>query len=199
VRETLGGQKTGSASPAAVEGEQEEYNFFLAVLFPSDQLRILAYNRYVSDLNGMSEDLFLEKIRERFSVTATEDPVPPGRRQFCMYLGGRWRRLDPVDGIAPAGSDPVSSLDLSVFHEVLLRPVLGIVDQKKDVRIDFIGGGDSSRKLEQLVDQNGGAAFSFYPVSIDELLAVADAHLFMPPKSTWFSPKLRSGLLIHRF
>jgi len=179
--------------------DEEECNFFLTVLFPSDQLNILPYNRYVSDLNGMSEEQFLKRVRGQFSIQETDDPSPEKQRQFCMYLEGKWFRLSLREGMSPAASDPVSSLDLSVFHETMLAPVLGIGDQKEDRRIDFFGGEESIKKLSEQVDREGGVAFSFFPVGVEELLAVADAHMIMPPKSTWFSPKLRSGLLIHRF
>jgi uncharacterized protein (DUF1015 family) len=179
--------------------EEEECNFFLAVLFPSDQLRILPYNRYVGDLNGLDGKGFLEKVKQRFEVSETGSQVPEKRRQYCMYLEGKWYLLIPRAGTEVSAPDPVTSLDLSLFQEKLLGPVLGIIDQKNDTRIDFIGGEGSTEKLALRVDQEGGVAFSFFPVSVEELLAVADAHMIMPPKSTWFSPKLRSGLLIHRF
>jgi uncharacterized protein (DUF1015 family) len=178
---------------------EEECNFFLAVLFPSDQLRILPYNRYIGDLNGLNEKGFLEKVIKRFEISETGSPVPEKRRQYCMYLEGKWYTLIPRAEKEVASSDPVSFLDLSLFQEKLLGPVLGIIDQKNDSRIDFVGGEGSTEKLALRVDQEGGVAFSFFPVSVEELLAVADAHMIMPPKSTWFSPKLRSGLLIHKF
>jgi uncharacterized protein (DUF1015 family) len=174
-----------------------EYNFFLSVLFPSEQLRILAYNRYVRDLNGLSTARFLDAIRSRFVVSKTRNPSPAQKGVFCMYLEGGWYSLNPKE--SARSDDPVNTLDLSIFQKLLLEPVLGIKDQKKDPRIDFIGGMKSTEKLENIVDQSGGVAFSFYPVGIEELLAVADAGMVMPPKSTWFFPKLRSGLFVHLF
>ena len=181
-----------------------EVNYFLAVLFPSEQLRILAYNRYVRDLNGMDQDEFAARIEERFEVRRGK-AEPERRGTFGMYLDGAWYRLHPKSEIerkyrpAEKADDPVSSLDLSLFQEVLLGPVLGIHDHKKDKRIDFIGGENSAAKIEHRVDQGGGVGFTFHPISVEELLAVADADMIMPPKSTWFSPKFRSGLLVHRF
>ena len=181
-----------------------EFNYFLTVLFPSEQLRILAYNRYIRDLNGMGRKEYTTRIEELFNVQRGE-AEPMGKGSFGMYLDGVWYILCPKSGIEQEYRltvkvhDPVASLDLSLFQEVLLEPVLGIRNQKKDKRIEFIGGEDSVSKIERRVDEEGGVGFTFFPVSVDELLAVADAGEIMPPKSTWFSPKLRSGLLIHRF
>ncbi len=186
-RKNIGGRDSSTA----------EYNFFLAVLFPSEQLRILAYNRYISDLNGHSVEDFMKEIKSIFDVTDTKNPTPSRKGVFCMYLDGKWYSLIAAGDVS--SNDPVGALDLSVFQRLLLEPILGIVDQKKDRRIDFVGGPDSTGKLERLVDEKGGVAFSFYPVGVEELLAVADAGMVMPPKSTWFSPKLRSGLLVHLF
>ncbi len=177
----------------------EEFLYFLAVLFPSDQMRIRAYNRYVSDLGGVGEAEFLAEVKERFKITAGADPEPKEKGRFGMYLGGTWYGLLLKDGFDTDEKDPVSVLDLSVFSKNLFEPVLGIVDQKEDRRIDFVGGADSVKKIEARVDAEGGAGFTFHPVSVEELLAVADADMIMPPKSTWFSPKLRSGLMIHQF
>ena len=191
-----------------------ESAFFLAVIFPSEQLRILPYNRYVSGLNGMGAREFLQAVKKRFCVRAAGAPgvagtasrqessaVEPGPAEkgvFGMYLEGRWYELRLAEGGA-TGRDPVAALDLTIFHERLLRPLLGILEQKNDKRIDFAGGYGSAEKLRARVDAEGGVAFTFCPVSLDELLAVADAGLIMPPKSTWFWPKLRSGLLVHLF
>jgi uncharacterized protein (DUF1015 family) len=180
-------------------GRDEEFRFFLTVLFPSEQMRILPYNRYVSDLGGMSKEEFLAALGTRFELTAGADPEPAEKGHVGMYLGGTWYALGLKGRSVTAGADPVSNLDLSVFSKNLFEPVLGIRDQKKDERIDFIGGSENVAKIERRVDRDGGVGFTFYPVSVDELLAVADAEMIMPPKSTWFSPKLRSGLLIHRF
>jgi uncharacterized protein (DUF1015 family) len=180
-------------------GVDEEFRFFLAVVFPSDRMRILPYNRYVSDLGGMNEAEFLAAVGERFELTDGAGAEPREKGSFGMYLGGTWYALRLKSPSGTGDMDPVSVLDLSVFAKNLLEPVLGIGDQKKDERIDFIGGADSVVKIERRVDREGGVGFTFYPVSVDELLDVADAGMIMPPKSTWFSPKLRSGLLIHQF
>ncbi len=192
VREEMRKKNVGGRDDSTAE-----YNFFLAVLFPSEQLRILSYNRYVSDLNGRGEKMFLNEVKNRFDVFETSNPEPSHKGIFCMYLNKKWYSLALTGEIR--AKDPVDALDLSIFQRSLLEPILGIVDQKNDRRIDFVGGPDSAQRLERLVDGKGGAAFSFYPVEVEELLAVADAGMVMPPKSTWFSPKLRSGLLIHLF
>jgi len=192
VREEMRKKNIGRGDDSSAE-----YNFFLAVLFPSEQLRILSYNRYVSDLNGQSEKDFMKEVKARFDVAETTNPAPPQKGVFCMYLGGTWYRLTAARDVN--SNDPVSALDLSIFQRLLLEPILGIMDQKKNRRIDFVGGPDSTEKLKRSVDIKGGVAFSFYPVGVEELLAVADAGMVMPPKSTWFSPKLRSGLLVHLF
>ncbi len=192
VREEMRKKNIGRGDDSSAE-----YNFFLAVLFPSEQLRILSYNRHVSDLNGRSEKDFMKEVKARFDVAETTNPAPAQKGVFCMYLEGTWFSLTAAGDVS--SNDPVSALDLSIFQRLLLEPILGIMDQKKDRRIDFAGGSDSTEKLKGLVDKKGGVAFSFYPVGAEELLAVADAGMVMPPKSTWFSPKLRSGLLVHLF
>jgi uncharacterized protein (DUF1015 family) len=175
-----------------------EYRSFLAVLYPADQMRILAYNRYISDLGGLTGAQLLEEIRQRFDlIEGGAEPSAKGR--FGMYLEGRWYSMEPKDKAAVKSADPVQSLDLSIFQNLFLEPVLGIKDQKSDPRVDFVGGEDSAVKLARRVDRGGGVGFTFYPVKMEELMAVADAGEVMPPKSTWFSPKLRSGLLVHRF
>jgi uncharacterized protein (DUF1015 family) len=179
------------------ESEDDEWRFFLVVLFPASELVILPYNRWVSDLGKYSKEKFLEKLREVYGLVETVNPVPEKKGFFTMYLDGRWYELHPKN--KEKKTDPVADLDLSFFQRSVLEPVLVIKDQRKDKRIDFIGGEDSVEKLKRLVDEKGGVAFSFYPVSVEELLAVSDAGLAMPPKSTWFVPKLRSGLLIHQF
>ncbi|MFW6137712.1 MAG: DUF1015 domain-containing protein [Spirochaetota bacterium] len=176
----------------------EEWRYFLAVMFPSDQMRIFPYNRYITDLGGMSAEDFVNRAGQIFRVMKNGKKQPVQKGQMGMYVDGCWYELF-ISESAYKEHDPVGRLDLSVFQKKLLEPVLGITDQKNDKRIDFVGGPDSPGKLEKLVDEKGGAAFSFYPVSVEELLAVADAGKIMPPKSTWFAPKLRSGLLIHSF
>ncbi len=161
-------------------------------------MKILAYNRFVSDLNGLKETEFLRTVEERFVVTSGNGSEPSKKGMIGMYLKGKWYELT-VREEQPGSADPVSVLDLSIFQEKLLTPVLGIKDQKSDKRIDFIGGQGSIGKLKKRVDTEGAVAFTFFPVSVPGLLAVADAGMIMPPKSTWFVPKLRSGLLTHRF
>jgi uncharacterized protein (DUF1015 family) len=175
----------------------EEYNFFLTVLFPADQLRILPYNRVVKDLNGMSPDEFINALAERFELSDAASPSPSEKGEICFYIKGRWHKLK-----VPAGSvetdDPISSLDVSILQERVLEPLLGIKDVRTDKRIDFIGGIRGTSRLEQLVDEGHAAvAFSMYPVTVEQLMAIADANEIMPPKSTWFEPKLRDGLLSH--
>ncbi|RLB75727.1 MAG: DUF1015 domain-containing protein [Deltaproteobacteria bacterium] len=176
----------------------EEFNYFLAVAFPDNQLKIYPYNRHIKELNGISPEDFLEKIRGIFKVVDNGMVEPDRKGIISMYLNGKWYELHIPEDYYDH-NDPVKSLDLSVFQEKVLEPILGIVDQKKDTRIDFVGGPNSSGRLKVLVDNEGGVAFAFYPVSINELMAIADAGKIMPPKSTWFAPKLRSGLLVHRF
>jgi len=175
----------------------EEYNRFLAVLFPSDQLRILPYNRIVRDLGGFSPEEFLAKVKEKFSVTEDAPPVPERRGQWSMYLNKRWHKLTLKDNAAKT-ADPVASLDVSILQDNLLDPILGIKDVRTDKRIDFVGGVRGANELARLVDEGKAAvAFSLFPTTLDDLLRVSDAGSVMPPKSTWFEPKLRDGLLIH--
>ena len=176
----------------------EEYNFFLAVMFPDEQLRILPYNRAVKDLNGLSTAEFLEAVRKSFAVTENGNPAPDKRGSWSMYLEGRWYQLSLPEGTAAPGGI-VDSLDVSILQDRLLDPILGIKDVRTDKRIDFIGGMRGTNELERIV--NGGkaaVAFSLFPTTIEDLLRVSDAGEIMPPKSTWFEPKLRDGLLIHR-
>jgi len=173
----------------------EEYNWFLTVLFPAGQLRILPYNRVVMDLNGLDVSAFLREVESRFHVTKTDDPRPATRRHVCMYVNGAWHALSwDADG----SDDPVANLDVSVLQDRLLNPVLGIGDPRSDPRIAFVGGIRGIGALEKRVDSGKAAvAFSMHPVTINQLLDVSDADRIMPPKSTWFEPKLRSGLLVH--
>ncbi len=176
----------------------EEYNFFLAVAFPHNQLRILDYNRVVKDLNGLDKQAFLARIAESFVVTADfQDKSPTAAHEFGMYLDGRWYKLKAKPEIYKA-DDPIGSLDVSILQNSLLGPVLGIQDPRTDKRVDFVGGIRGMAELERLVDGGGfKVAFSMYPTTLDELIKVADAGLIMPPKSTWFEPKLRSGVFVH--
>jgi uncharacterized protein (DUF1015 family) len=188
----LGAKLPPGAAPA-------EFEYFLAVIFPADQLKILAYNRVVKGLNGLDRDAFLKALGERFIVKQDASPEPPVKGQMSMYIGGRWYSLAARDSQnEPQANDPISSLDVSVLEKNLLDPILGIKDVRTDKRIDFVGGIRGPKALEQIVDDGRATvAFSMYPVSLDELMAIADTGQIMPPKSTWFEPKLRDGLLIH--
>jgi uncharacterized protein (DUF1015 family) len=179
----------------AVHTGEEEYNWFLAVLFPAGQLQILPYNRLVADLKGMTESTFLDAVRKKFSVSAGSPARPPAAHHVSMYLGGKWYGLSWK---IPKGADPVSALDVSYLQENLLAPLLGIKDPRTDKRIEFVGGIRGTEELQKKVDSGKAAvAFSMYPVAVEQVMAIADAGSIMPPKSTWFEPKLRSGLLIH--
>ncbi len=174
----------------------EEYNYFLAVLFPHDQLQILDYNRVVTDLGEHSPRSLLEAIGDRFEVEPTQEPRPTRPHDFGMYLEGRWYRLRAREHSFPA-EDPVASLDVAILQENLLAPELGIGDPRKDRRIDFVGGIRGLEGLRQRCAEGAAVAFALYPTTVEQLLAVADAGRIMPPKSTWFEPKLRSGLVVH--
>ena len=177
---------------------KEDYNYFLAVAFPSDQLRILAYNRVVKDLNGYSKEDFLKKISEKFHVAKTTDQTPSKVSEICMYLDGEWYKLDPNFDLS--GLDVIGRLDVSILQDNLLAPVLGIDDPRTSKRIDFVGGIRGTKELIKLVDSGKAAvAFSMYPTTLDQLMDIADAGRIMPPKSTWFEPKLRDGLVVHNF
>ncbi|HEX5126780.1 MAG TPA: DUF1015 family protein [Rhodocyclaceae bacterium] len=175
----------------------EPYNYFLSVIFPDHQLHILDYNRVVTDLNGMSVAQLLERIKVAFDVNMSEAPVKPAHHgQFGLYLGGRWYALDIKSSLIP--DDPVARLDVSLLTDHLLSPVLGISDLRRDKRIDFVGGIRGLPELEKRVDSGEmAAAFSLHPTTMKDLMSVADADKIMPPKSTWFEPKLADGLLSH--
>ena len=176
---------------------EEEFNYFLSVLFPHDELRILDYNRTVKDLNGRSLTQFLEEISKNFIVEKAEGQVRPEKKgTFGMYTEGQWYHLTAKPELFE-GKDAVGSLDVSVLQDYLLGPVLGIGDPRTDQRIDFIGGIRGLSELEKRADSDMKISFSMYPTSFTELFDVADQELLMPPKSTWFEPKLRSGLFIH--
>lgn len=178
----------------------EEFNFFLSVLFPDEQLHIMDYNRVVKDLNGNSESEFMEKISEKFDIELYEkgSPYKPDERySFGMYLNEKWYRLKAKDGTFDK-NHPVHRLDISVLQNNLLSPILGIEDPRTDNRIDFIGGIRGLKELERRVEEGMAVAFSLHPTSIEDLMAIADAGEVMPPKSTWFEPKLRSGLFINK-
>jgi uncharacterized protein (DUF1015 family) len=175
----------------------EEYNYVLAGVFPAEQLRILAYDRLVSDLNGLSSDGFFAKIAENFIVSETDETVPAQPGQICMYLDRKWYLLRFAVNYIRA-PEPVERLDVTILYKYILRPVLGIEDERTDDRISFVGGKNAPDKLADLVDRGKGrVAFSLFPTSIDDLLVVSDMNDIMPPKSTWFDPKLKDGILIH--
>jgi uncharacterized protein (DUF1015 family) len=202
-----GHHRAASASRARAELKEhgfsfigtEEFNFFLAVMFPDKQLQILPYNRVVRDLNGLSRDEFLQRVEQSFQVSPQGMPTPHSRGVWSMFLGGQWYGL----GLRPEAAKPegtVASLDVSILQDRLLDPILGIKDIRTDKRVDFVGGIRGTEELEAMVNQGRAAvAFSLYPTTIEDLLLVSDAGEIMPPKSTWFEPKLRDGLLIHCF
>ena len=175
----------------------EEYNFFLAVIFPDEQLKILPYNRAVTGLNGLSKEEFLERVKQHFEVSENASAEPSRKGQWSMYLDGHWYGLTLPPGTTER-KGAVAGLDVTVLQEHLLDPVLGIKEVRTDKRIDFVGGMRGTAELQRRVDSGKAqVAFSLFPTSIEDLLLVSDANEVMPPKSTWFEPKLRDGLLIH--
>lgn len=176
----------------------EEFNFFLSVLFQDEQLKIMDYNRVVKDLNGLSEEEFLSKLEDCFSVDniGNQAQYPLRKGEISMYLYGEWYRLTIKKDLIPT-DNVVEALDVSLLQNYVLDPILGIKNPKTDKRIDFVGGIRGLNELERRVSEDCKVAFAMYPTSIQELFGVADAGLLMPPKSTWFEPKLRSGLFIH--
>ena len=183
---------------AAARHGAGESGYFLAVIFPHHQTRIMDYNRVVKDLNGMSENEFLARLKQSFAVTPSPTPVKPSKQgEFGLYLRGRWLRLNIDTKLIPS-ADPVARLDVSLLTEFLLSPVLGIHDLRRDKRIDFVGGIRGLPELEKRVNSSEmAAAFALYPTQMEDLMAVADAGEVMPPKSTWFEPKLADGLVSH--
>ena len=176
----------------------EEYNYFLAVLFADDELKIMGYNRVIRDLNGLSKEELLRRISDSFEVETTTTAQPSASRQFGMYLDGQWYRLTAKDTVYPA-DDPVRSLDVAILQESLLSPLLGIEDPRTDTRIDFVGGIRGTEALERRCAEDMQIAFALAPVTVAQLMAIADKDAIMPPKSTWFEPKLRSGVVVHEF
>ncbi len=175
----------------------EPYNYFLSVIFPDDQMQILDYNRVITDLGGHTPEAFLAKVAEVFDLALAEDRVKPeSTGEFGMYLAGNWYRLAARPEQVPA--DPVGRLDVSLLQNLLIEPLLGITDPRRDKRIDFVGGIRGLSELERRVDSGEMAvAFALYPTTLAQLMAVADAGEVMPPKSTWFEPKLADGLVSH--
>lgn len=190
ARETL------RAANAAHTGE-EEYNFVMAGIFPAEGLRILAYNRVVSDLNGLSTNEFIEKVGESYVVQPNGDPEPPGPGCISMYLNGKWYSLR-FNVAYFREPDAAERLDVERLQQFILGPILGISDPRTDERLGFVGGRRGVSELESLVDSgNARVAFSMYPTSMDDLILISDRGEIMPPKSTWFEPKLRDGLIVH--
>lgn len=175
----------------------EDYNFVVAGMYPAEDLRIMPYNRVVKDLNGLTRDEFLERIRENFVLSETTDKEPGSHGELCMYMDGRWYKLNfAVNYLRQP--DPIERLDVSILQNFLLEPVLGIKDARTDDRIGFVGGARGTDELERIVDEDiAKVAFSMFPTTMDDLLAVSDIGEIMPPKSTWFEPKLKDGLLVH--
>ena len=179
---------------------EEEFNYFLSVLFPDNELYIMDYNRVVKDLNGYTEEEYMAKLKESFDVEeylGQGQYRPEAKHTYGMYLDGKWYVLKAKEGTFKE-EDPVERLDVSILQKNLLAPVLGIEDPRTDKRIDFIGGIRGLEELERRVKEGMKVAFSMYPTTIEELMDIADAGQVMPPKSTWFEPKLRSGLFIHK-
>jgi uncharacterized protein (DUF1015 family) len=175
-----------------------EFNYFMAVVFPDDDLYIMDYNRVVKDLNGLSPEEFMAAIGGTYAVEEVEAPFHPHKKaEVCMYLDGKWYRLTAPPEVFE-GLDPVASLDVSILQDHVLAPILGIDDPRTSVRIDFVGGIRGLNELKERVDDGWAVAFAMCPTTMDDLLAIADEELIMPPKSTWFEPKLRSGLFIHK-
>jgi uncharacterized protein (DUF1015 family) len=200
-----GHHRSAAATNVKIERQQqnpnhtgdEEYNFFLAVIFPHNQMKILPYNRVVKDLCGMCKAEFFLEISGKFDYEETDLKVPPKSGQYCLYIDGKWYLLKAKPGSFNK-DDAVVSLDVAILQNNLLAPVLEIKDPRKDKRIDFVGGIRGTAELEKLVDSGEfKVAFSLYPTTIEQLFKVADAGQVMPPKSTWFEPKLKSGLVIH--
>ena len=173
----------------------EAYNYFLAVVFPDNQLKIMGYNRAVKDLGGLSVESFLDKVSECFNISETVNPLPSRPHHMTMFLKGTWYSLAAKEGTYPA-NDPVLSLDVSILQNNLLAPILGIQDVRSNNRIDFIGGIRGTKELEKRCNEDMEVAFALYPTSIEQLMMVADKGEVMPPKSTWFEPKLRSGIVM---
>ena len=193
-----GHHRAASAAKAkSFFGENTSANYFLTTLFPANQLKIMEYNRVVKDMNGLSEDELLNQIQENFSIEKAEDGfTPDAPHTFGMYVNKKWYKLVAKDDTF--NNDPIEVLDISILQNNLLHPILGIGDQRTDKRIDFIGGIRGIKELEERVNTGEAAvAFSLYPVSVQQLFDIADSGNVMPPKSTWFEPKLRDGLLTH--
>ncbi len=200
-----GHHRSASAARAKAEkmkndsayNEEKDYNFFLAVLFPATQLKIMDYNRVLFTMNGLSKDELFRKIEEKFTFLNENTAKPSSSKKFGMYIDGKWYQIEAKEGSYPA-SDPVKSLDVAILQDNLLAPILGIGDPRVDKKIGFVGGIRGTQELEKRVDSGECTmAFALYPTDINQLMSVADADKVMPPKSTWFEPKLRSGLFVN--
>lgn len=177
---------------------EEDYNFFLTVVFPGSQLKILPYNRVVMDLNGLDKDGFVKAVEKQFNIEKTTNPSPDASCEICMYLDGEWFLMTPKFDVSSLGV--IDQLDVSLLQNNVLAPILGIDDPRTSKRVDFVGGIRGTGELEKRVDSGECAvAFSMYPTTVEQLMAIADAGEIMPPKSTWFEPKLRDGLVCHNF
>lgn len=198
---TAGGERAATVRQQANPNHtgDEEYNRVLSVMFPANELAILAYNRVVADLNGLTPDQVASRLAEVGTLEPTANPIPQRPGQLCIYLAGNWHQFTfPADSIDY--TDPINSLDVALLQSRILEPILGVGDPRTDKRIAFVGGIRGTAELEKLVNTGAAAvAFSMYPTSIEQLMSVSDAGAIMPPKSTWFEPKLRSGLFVHRF
>ena len=178
---------------------EEEFNFFLSISYPDSELEVLDYNRTVKDLNGLSKEEFLERVEENFEVTESDEQVKPKEKHtFGMYIDKQWYLLKAKEGIFNP-EDPVDRLDVSILQNSLLRPILGIDDPRKSKRIKFIGGIRGLKELERRANTDMKVSFSMYPTTTEDIMAIADSGEIMPPKSTWFEPKPRSGIFVHKF
>jgi uncharacterized protein (DUF1015 family) len=191
--------KVGLKRREAENDPEAEYNFTMSVIFPDTELHIKDYNRLVRQLNGMTQHDFLNRLTENFKLMPADGPVKPDAAHvFGLYLGRKWYRM--VLANPPANDDPVAGLDVSILQERVLSDILGITDPRTDPRVDFVGGVRGLGELTRRVDSGEmTAAISMYPTSMEQLMDIADAGRIMPPKSTWFEPKLRSGLFVHTF
>lgn len=192
-----GHHRSAAASRVHANRGDERSAYFVAGLYPDDQLQVMAYNRVVHDLNGMSPTEFIAAVGEVFDIDEAETPVPLQRGRFTMYLEGRWHLLTPRSGVVPH-HDPVGRLDVAVLQDRVLGPLLGIDDPRRSERIHFVGGIRGHQALERAVDNGAAVAFHLFPTGLDQLFEVADAGEVMPPKSTWFEPKLREGVVVRR-
>ena len=190
-----GHHRSAAASRIHQQRASAHSAYFLAGLFPDDQLQVMAYNRVVLDLNGETEASFRKLLAEKFVVSETDNPVPASRGAIHMYLGGRWYHMEARPDVVQM-DDPVASLDVAVLQDHVLEPLLGIKDPRRSTRIRFLGGIRGHQALSAAVDEGAGVAFHLYPTGLDQLFQVADAGQVMPPKSTWFEPKLREGVVI---